>query len=369
MEDLDKENRTEKKKKKKMNRGLKAFLIVLIVLLSLIVLAAGTIFVMGRIGASKFPPATVDPELFMEHIKNSGGEGTEINDDGTTIYYNGKTYVQNKNVMYFAFLGVDKETLDLQGDRDHSAGQSDTNIIVAIDKELGKMSLIVIPRDTMAEVNILKPDGSSAGYSEMQLCVAYAYGDGRETSCKNVLESIEKLLFGIKMENYYSLDLSGIGSLNDAVGGVELTCKETIRHIGTEGDRITLWGNSARTYVQYRDTSNPDSDTLRRARQIQYMKAYVSKAFSAIKSQFPGKITELYGIATQYGCTNFDITHTIHLAEVLVSKHNVFEVKDEDIHVLKGEGTRPNGGFLEVRLDKDEVLRTILEVFYKEKTN
>ena len=355
-------------KKKKMNKGLKIFLIILIVLLSLIILAAGTVFTFWLIGKNHYHPATVDPTSLIDNFKDYGSD-VSVNDDGTTINYKGKTYVQNKDVIYVAFLGVDKESLDTVEGVERSAGQSDTNMIVAIDTKKGKMSLIVIPRDTMAEVNVLRSDGESAGFSEMQLCLAYAFGDGRETSCLNVLASMEKLLFGIELDNYYSLDLDGIGSLNDAVGGIEVTSLETIKSLGRAGDRIALWGRNARTYVQYRDITNPDSDSLRRQRQIQYMKAFVSKAFSAVKAEFPGKVTELYNIAGNYGCTNFDISHVTYLAQVLVSKYSVFNINDEDIYVLKGEGTRPDGGFLEVRLDRENVLETILKVFYMEKAD
>ena len=58
-----------------------------------------------------------------------------------------------------------------------------------------------------------------------------------------------------------------------------------------------------------------------------------------------------------------------YLTQVLISKHSMLNIKDEDIYVLKGEGTRPDGGFLEVRLDRENVLETILKVFYVEKTD
>ncbi|MBR6917545.1 MAG: LCP family protein [Clostridia bacterium] len=344
--------------KKKMGKVKKALLIVLIVILSLAVLLVGTYFVLRAIGKSHFHPAVMNIDNIKD-IDNVVGY-----DEGKTIKYDGKTYVYNEDVIFVAFMGVDKETLDPVEGLDHSAGQSDTNMLIAVNTETGKVSLIVIPRDSMTDVNVLSAEGKRIGISEMQLCLAYAYGNGRDTSCENVLESMERLLYGIEIDNYYSLDLAGISALNDAVGGVEVKGLETVSGVCKEGENVTLWGKSAQAYVQRRNTDVFNSDSLRRKRQIQYAKAFAAKAFSLIKSDFT-KVTDIYGIADDYSCTNFDITRVTYLASVLVDKYSSFSIKDEDIYVLPGEATMP-GKFLEVRLDRTAVFETILKVFYTE---
>ncbi len=343
---------------KKKSRTKKIILIVLISLLCIILALVAAFFILRAIGKSHFHPAIVDIDNITD-IDNAVGY-----DEGKTIQYNGKTYKYNEDVIFIAFMGVDKDTLDTVEGVEYSAGQSDTNMLVAINTETGKMSLIIIPRDSMTDVNIMNSDGEQIGISEMQLCLAYAYGNGTDTSCENVLMSMERLLYGIKIENYYSLDLKGIGTLNDAVGGVEVTALETIRGVCTEGQPVTLWGDKAQTYVQVRDTSIFNSDSLRRRRQIQYAKAFAAKAFSEIKADF-SRVTDIYNAASDYSYSNFDISRVTYLASVLVSNYSSFSIKDEDIYVLPGEATKP-GLYMQVRLDKQAVLETILKVFYNE---
>lgn len=356
-EDLDRDEIPVKKKKK--SRVKKVLLIILIVILSLILALAATYFILRAIGKSHFHPAVMKIDNITE-VDNAIGY-----DEGKTIEYGGKTYVYNDDVIFLAFMGVDKENLDTVEGLAHSAGQSDTNMIIAVDTETGKFSLIIIPRDTMTDINVLNSDGKRIGISRMQLCLSYAYGNGKETSCENVIESMERLLYGIDIENYYSLDLNGIGTLNDAVGGVDVTCLETINGYFTEGQNVTLWGKQAQRYVQLRDTHSFNSDSLRRQRQIQYAKAFAAKAFSEIKADF-SKVTELYNIAGDYSCTNFEISRVTYLASVLLDKYSSFNISDDDIYVLPGEAVMGEK-FMEVTLDKQAVFETILKVFYKEK--
>ena len=347
----------EKEKKSAGKRALKIVLIVLAVILGLALIAVGAFFILRAIGKSHFKPALMNVDI-VKTVDNAVAY-----DEGKTVKYKGETYAYNDDVIYVAFMGVDKNELDAVEGVAHSAGRSDTNMIVAVDTDTGKMTLIVIPRDSMTEVNVLDENGARYATARMQLCLAYTYGDGRETSCENVLLSMERLLYGIEIKNYYSLDLEGIDALNDAVGGVEVKCLETINNLCYEGEVKTLWGYNARSYVKYRDTSKFNSDAARRARQIQYAKAFAAKAFAAIKQEY-SKAAELYTTASDYACTNFELSRYTYLVSVILDKYDVFTLTDDDIIVLPGEA-KMEGAYMEVELDRDAVFKTILDVFYK----
>ena len=352
---MDQEN-----KKKTIKKYKKALIVTLIVIASIAVVVAATYFILRTVGKSHFKPAVMS----VDEISTVEGATAS---DGSTIKYNGKVYRPNKDVIYFAFIGVDKETLGTEEGREHSAGQSDVNMLFALDTKNGNTSIILIPRDTMVDIDILNSAGDRIGISEEQLCLSYAYGDGRERSCENVLVSMERLLFGIEIDNYYALDLDGIGTLNDAVGGIELTAIEDIHgsyFYCSKGDKLFLWGDDARIYVKYRDTSIRESDTARRQRQIQYAKAFAFKAFEQIKKD-SSKVSEIFNAAKDYSCTNFELSRVTYLASVLVEKRARFTIDNDDIHILEGEdlGT---GDFREIHLDRDKVFETILDVFYVE---
>ena len=346
---------------RKSHRGgrvKRILLITLAVIVALLIAAVAALFILRGIGASKFKPA------IMKEDKVKTVDKAVAYDEGKTIVYKDKTYVYNDDVIHLAFLGIDKTELEKDAPTRRRTGQSDTNMVVALDTATGRVSLVVIPRDTMADVDVLADDGSLVGISKLQLCLAYSYGDGLETSCENALTSMERLLYGIEVDNYYALDLDGIAALNDAVGGVEVTAIETIPGI-SEGERVTLSGKDAVRYVQYRDKSIFNSDSMRRQRQIQYAKAFLAKAFSMVKGDLTFANT-LLDTAGGYSCTNIDFTRAIYLISELANKRDSLVLDSDDIRVLSGEATMGEK-FMEIYLDETAVFETILDVFYTEK--
>ena len=49
----------------------------------------------------------------------------------------------------------------------------------------------------------------------MQLCLSYAYGDGKAKSAENTANSISRILYVVPITKYFALDLNGIAHLND----------------------------------------------------------------------------------------------------------------------------------------------------------
>lgn len=81
----------------------------------------------------------------------------------------------------------------------------------------------MIPRDTMTEIPITNKERTLHDTKITQLTMAYAYGDGREGSCENMVESVQKLLCGFTIDQYMAVDTTVVAQLNDAVGGVTVT--------------------------------------------------------------------------------------------------------------------------------------------------
>ena len=349
------EKNTETKIGKKMKKGTKALIIVAVVALLIPAVLAGAVFVMVAVGKSHMSPAIID----IQTVETSKEE-IETSDDGKVVTYKGKKYRYNENIVPIAFMGIDTKELGTNQSVSGGVGQSDTNMVMAFDTSNGNLSMIVIPRDSMVDMKIFDSSGNQTGVETLQLCLSYAYGDGREKSCENTLECIEHILCGIEIDSYISLDTSGIGELNDAVGGVEVVCLETVADF-TEGQKILLKGEFARNYVQRRDTSKFNSDELRRARQLQYAKGFASKALSAAKKDFT-VITKLFKVAEKYSCTNLDLSTVTYLASSVVSRG---EINFDNIYVLEGEAVMGES-FVEVHLDEAKTLETVLDVFYTE---
>ncbi|MBE6562268.1 MAG: LytR family transcriptional regulator [Ruminococcaceae bacterium] len=350
----------EVKNKKKGGKIILAVLLSIVVLLALLVAALViSFFVMRNVGKNSFEPTVVDPVQLEELVEKEELTELETFDGGKTVTWRGKKYLYNENIVPVAFMGIDDYDLEAE-DADKGAGQADTNMVMAFNTKTGDVSMIVIPRDAMADVEVYSEDGTYAGIQKMQLCLAYSYGDGEDTSCENVVTSMERLLCGIEISNYASLNLRGIQSLNNAVGGVYVVAIEDIGEF-VKGETYYLIDDAARDYIQRRDTTKFNSDALRRERQLQFAKAFAKKAVEACLADF-STVTKLYNAAMDYTCTNITLSEFTYLASTVLENKNI---NFDNIYVLEGEAVMGDR-FMEVHLDAENVLETVLEVFYTE---
>lgn len=355
----DRENRNRKRgsggdggNKKKRRR----WPVVLLVLLLVILTAAGTITGLYLRARGNIHP-NGEPVIDTDTVGLDDDTAPVIRDAGKEIEYKGSTYVFNENIITVALLGIDKETLGLDYGKVGTGGQADTIALALYDTKSGKINVVVIPRDTMAEINIYDVGGQYIDIREQQICVAYAYGDGKKTSCENTIRSINRLLLGIPVDYYLAMDMDGIPALNDAIGGVTLNCLETIGRF-TEGERITLTGEDADAYVRDRDMSKLDSDTARRERQKQYMQEYIDQAVPMIRSDF-SVLRNLYDKAMKYVITDIPFGTVSYLAST--AARNSVAVSD----FITVPGTYEQGEVLaEYRTDKTAVFEMILSLYY-----
>lgn len=82
-------------------------------------------------------------------------------------------------------------------------------MLAVLDSETGELSLVNISRDSMVDVNRYNVEGQFLGTEEMQICLAYAYGDGREGSCLNTVESVSRLMYSMPVHAYARLIITG----------------------------------------------------------------------------------------------------------------------------------------------------------------
>lgn len=350
----------DKEKKRKSADGHKkksrVALVVLIVLVLLLISVFGfgiSVWLKGRRAVTQNVPVNIDTGV----VGLETGNVPVLHNSGKTIEYNGKTYIFNDNIVTFALIGVDKEILGLDNAVVGTAGQADTIALALYDTVSGKASVLAIPRDTIADVNTYDVDGNYLSISKQQICVSYAYGNGGDTSCENTLTSISRLIFGIPINYYIALDLDGIPVLNDSVGGVKVTCLETIGQF-TEGETIVLHGEEADRYVRKRDTEKIDADAYRRVRQKQYMEQFISQAIAVIKKDF-SFVPKFYNLASNYSVTNITADMATYIGTNLIGKN--FGI--QDFKTVPGE-YRKGEKYSEYIVDSDGLFEMVLELFY-----
>lgn len=64
--------------------------------------------------------------------------------------------------------------------------------------------------------------------------MGYGFGDGRQTSCEVTVEAVENL-GGQTVDQYLSMGLDGISTLNDLAGGITVTLEDDFSAIDPAG--------------------------------------------------------------------------------------------------------------------------------------
>lgn len=339
------------KKKKKLPLIARIFISIVAIILAVAVAAAGTFFVLEQKG--------------KKSLTNSSTVTTQENYE-ETISYNGHEYVYNKDIVAIAFLGVDKRELGLDDGVVGTAGQADANIVVTINTKTGEAKAIAIPRDTMVDVDLYSDKGVFLRNEKKQLCLAYAYGNGTDTSAENVTTSISRILYNVPINKYFALDLNGIAPINDAIGGVTVTSLYDFKNVDIKkGDTVHLTGDLTETYVRTRDMDNIEASLNRTARQVQYIKAFAAQLAPAIMKDF-SIVSKLYNTATEYSTTNITLSDATYLASLLVSKGiNDFETVTIEGEMKKSENVEnADVVFAEFYPDEDKLMELVLDTFY-----
>lgn len=292
-------------RRKKMKKWKKAVLIVISVLLAIVLAVGGTMLYLVNKGQDEMLEANLNV-VVPEQIP------AEVQDDGDYIVYNGSTYRYNKNITSLLFMGVDKRSFDDENE-EGTGGQVDVIVMIAIDTQNHKMTMVAVPRDTITEVALYTPSGHYTGMKDMQVSMAYAYGDGKETSCDNTVSSVRRIFYNIPVKTYYALDLDGIAALNDAVGGVDVVSPETIGNF-VESESYHLEGQQAERFVRDRDKSQIDSSLKRLERQKVYARGFLSTMTASIKQDITSAVS-VFNESAPYSCTNLNAAKVSYLAK------------------------------------------------------
>lgn len=350
-----KSGRKQKAPRKKKG-PLIAVLIIFGILVLLLATAVGAYFYLNKKGEAQLKKNQSIASI-------TAPEEASSEDDGKTIVYNGAKYKYNEDNINILFMGIDRDMQDTGEKVIGENGQADVLIWAALDSKTGHLSLINISRDAMVDVNKYNVEDKYLGTDKMQLCLAYSYGDGKEKSCENTLQSVSRLMYGMPVNAYVAIDYSAIAPLNDAIGGVTVNVLEDLTQSDSAlkaGETVTLHGEQAQTYVRSRNTEVLDSNNQRMERQKQYIDAFLQQAISQTRKNLTLPVT-LYNDVSDYMVTNISASEVTHLATLMIQNG----VSGGDILTVPGEVTQGDV-YAEFNPDDKELYKLILSVFYKE---
>ena len=298
------------------------------------------------------------------------GTGAGVSTDGEagaadsgTVEYNGSTYVYNDHLSNYLFMGIDVTQEESQGDINLNAGQADSIFLVSLDRVTEELRVLMIQRDTKAEIESFNPAGKSLGTSTDHINIQYGFGDGKTKSCELMETAVSKLLYDVPVNGYYAMNLDGIGTMTDAVGGVEVTVPddslETVNPEFKKGEVVTITGENAEQYVRYRDIDRHLSAQVRQNRQKSYLTALLQKAQEKAGEDV-SFVTEFYNSIQNYTVTNMG---TDIFAKLLTASGN----SDMKTETVPGEYVEGDP-YDEYHVDKDGLYEQVLSMFYNKQS-
>lgn len=201
----------------------------------------------------------------------------------------------SKEITNIALFGVDSR------DKDSFKGNSDSVMVISVDKLHNKIKLTSIMRDSIVEVD---------GYGDRKLTDVYGLG-GPKLAIRTINEN-----FGLNIRDYATVNFANMAEIVDAVGGVEIyvteeervnanaSIGEQIKELGLSKDTPginqaglqTLNGIQAVGYARIRYVDNPNGsygDYGRTDRQREVMEQMFNKALKMDFWEYPEFIRKM----------------------------------------------------------------------------
>ncbi len=282
-------------------------------------------------------------------------------DDGV-IEYGGVKYEPRENVETLLMLGLDKMSQTQTYESYNNDMQADFLLLMVLDNDAKTCSAVHINRDTVANVQVLGVNGNPIETVSKQIALAHTYGNGKEVSCRNTADAVSDLLHGARVDHFISLKMDAVPMLNDLLGGVEVEVLDDFGSIDPtliKGERVTLKGEQALTYVRARGGVGDGTNLSRMKRQQQYMGALIDSYVER------GAADETFIIDTIVKMSEQIVSdRTVNQLDELFNKLKTYD--RSDITDFDGESKVVNG-LNEFYPDNQAVEQLVIDLFYKVK--
>ncbi|MFL2095847.1 LCP family glycopolymer transferase [Marinilactibacillus psychrotolerans] len=243
---MEEKSRIRQKRKNKKKKPLWKKLLITVTILLTIIVGIGA-FVAWRVYSDV--QSSTD-EMYKEAGHDQIRNKPVVVDDG-------------KDPFSVLLMGID--TGDM-GRTDQ--GRSDTMMLMTVNPNTKKTTIVSIPRDTYTEI---------VGKGTMDK-INHAYAFGGTSMAMNTVQN----LFDIPVDYYVSVNMEGLQQIIDAMDGVDITPQLTFEQAGynfVEGQTEHMDGNTALEYSRMRH-EDPNGDYGRQERQRAVVEATVEKMAS-----------------------------------------------------------------------------------------
>ena len=250
------------------------------------------------------------------------------------------------------------------GEEPGQRGQADGIFLAAWDTARNGLKILMIPRDAMTYLTPVSWDGTVRDEEYDHITLAFSYGDGYVKSCENMVREVEEMFKGLHVDHYMATDLSAVGILNEAVGGVTVTIPAGLSAADPrfqEGSWITLKGDQAEEFVRYRDTKEDHSALYRTLRSQEFITGFFDAAQKMAETDSQ-TVPRLFELTEEYMITDMAKDQYMGMAaDILASE----DLTSDHFYVLPGRAVVTET-YDEYHVDEDAMTELLLEFFYRE---
>lgn len=231
-----------------------------------------------------YKPDTGGSDTFVEYVTDEFGNRVEVSHE----------YEQSEGKYNILLLGQDREAM-----------LTDVFMLINIDENAGKMSILQIPRDTY----VTSTDGIPVRSNKINELFSDHYGsrvrngESADDAYKGALEDVKELIeknLCVRINFSAIMDLDGFRGIVDAVGGVEMNVPQALTYndpdqnlyISIPAGYQTLDGELAEKFVRFRDDYS-QGDLGRVNAQKTFMVAFFSKVKNSLSLTNPGLISSV----------------------------------------------------------------------------
>ncbi|MBW8350275.1 LCP family protein [Bacillus sp. IITD106] len=314
------QSRTAKRKKRK---GLKIFLITLLII------------ILG---------APIGYGIYLMNTIKTAADNSFVEVEREKSPYREEEVKLGKDPVSILLVGVE----DYLGD----SGRSDALMLITLNPETKEIALLSIPRDTRTYIEV---EGKKDKINH-----AYAFG-----GLKASIETVESL-FEIPVDYYVETNIKGFQDVINELGGITVDIPFDFKQVGLDNKMIyfkegkmDLNGREALAFVQMRK-EDPRGDFGRQDRQQIALKAIADKALSVTSLSRADDVIKAAGAHTR---TNIPLKELMGMRnfynEIRNQEFTKLELKGEDTYIDRIYYYEPDQDSLE---EVTAELKRILEI-------
>ena len=216
--------------------------------------------------------------------------------------------------MDILVLGSDsREGSNAKYGKDEGGSRSDTAMVVHVNEDHSKASVVSIPRDTLVRRPGCEADGDSSATPKGTKVAAQramfntAYEVGGPACAVKTVESLS----GVRMDHYLEVDFTGFKKLINTLGGVKMTTTKPIKdkdsHLDLKAGTHTLNGEQSLGLVRTRHGVGDGSDLGRIQLQQAFIKALMDQVNSIGLFSNPKRLYDMADSATSAITTDSEL--------------------------------------------------------------